>query len=74
MELLPFTWPFELHSFIHLTQMSTYRSSSHRVYFQKVLVSCFLLGKCRALTLLRARDLGMKRMESYPLRGSYLPP
>ena len=60
-------------SFIHLILMSTYRSSSHRVYFQKVLVSCSLLGKCRALPLLRARDLGMKKMESCPLKGSHLP-
>lgn len=39
-----------------------------------LMTTCFLLGKCRALPLLRARDLGMKKMESCPLRGSYLPP
>lgn len=54
--------------------MSTYRPSSHRAYFQEVLhVSYFLLGKSGALTLLRARDVGMKKMESCPLRGHHPP-
>ena len=62
-------------SFIQLILMSTYRPSSHRAYFQKVLhVSYFLLGKSGALPLLRARAVGMKKMESCPLRGSHLPP